>query len=296
MRLVLLICLTMMAFAGNSVLTRAGLVGEGMDAVSFGTIRLVAGALTLLGLCLLLRGGLRLWGPGRAFSVAALLLYFYAFSAASDGLDAGLGAIILFGVVQITMFAGGLVKGETMPARRWLGAALSMAGLVWLLWPDGAVTVSLWHGLSMALGGVGWGLYSLAGRASRDALNATAANFLLTAPLGVLLWLGFSQSGALPPVWDSTGAWLAVLSGAVTSGMGYALWYSVLPRIEASVAAVAQLSVPVIAMAGGMVLLGEVLTLRFVLAGGLVLGGVALSVMAPKRSGGGPLDKRKQGG
>ncbi|MEL7256046.1 MAG: DMT family transporter [Pseudomonadota bacterium] len=277
MPLILLTTLTMIAFASNSLLNRMALAGGHIGAAEFGTIRLVAGAVMLGLLCVLLRGGIQLRGPGRAAGVLALLLYMYAFSTAYDALDAGLGALILFGVVQITMFAGGLWAGEGMPLRRWIGAAMAMAGLAWLLWPvEGSGQVSALHGLLMALAGFGWGIYSLAGRLSKDALQATAANFILAVPLGALI--GFALPGealAIAP----TGLWLAILCGAITSGVGYAMWYQVLPQLQASVAAVAQLTVPVIAMLGGVVLLGEVLSLQALLASALVLGGVAVSVL-----------------
>ncbi len=277
MRLFLLTSLTMIAFAANSVLNRMALAGGGIDAVSFGVIRLLSGAAVLALLCMVLRGGLRLGGAGRIAGVIALLVYFYGFSTAYRGLDAGLGALILFGVVQITMFTWGLVQAEPMPARRWFGAALAFSGLAWLLWPGGSTTVSLMHGLLMALAGVGWGVYSLAGKLSRDALQGTAANFILAAPIGALV--GYVLPAVEPTVLTTQGVVLAIVCGAVTSGMGYALWYSVLPSLASSVAAVAQLTVPVIAMAGGMIFLGEVLTLQFALASLLVLGGVALSVI-----------------
>jgi drug/metabolite transporter (DMT)-like permease len=278
MRLFALTALTMIAFAANSVLNRMALAGGSIDAASFGSIRLIAGAVMLGALCLALRGRLRLGGAGRVMGVLALLVYIYAFSAAYTALDAGLGALILFGVVQITMFAGGLVAGEATPPRRWIGAALALAGLAWLLWPGAGPRISLPHGLSMAAAGVGWGLYSLNGRRAVDALQATAANFILAAPLGVLIGLAL-PAGAGGTHIGPEGIALAILAGAVTSGLGYALWYRVLPGLDASVAAVAQLTVPVIAVAGGMVFLGEGLGLQTVLASVLVLGGVAVSVL-----------------
>lgn len=282
MRLFLLTSLTMLAFAANSVLNRAALAGGHIGAGEFGTIRLAAGAVALAGLCFALRGGLRLGGPGRALGVAMLLVYIYGFSTAYNALDAGLGALILFGTVQVTMFAGGLMGGEAMPARRWIGALLALAGLAWLLWPGPGATVSPAHGLFMAAAGAGWGIYSLAGRKERDALSATAANFILALPIGAVL--GLALPAPDPPVVISvTGIVLAVLSGAVTSGMGYALWYTVLPALDRSVAAVAQLCVPVIAIAGGVLFLGEALSVTLVLASALVLGGVALSVVPVSR-------------
>lgn len=284
MRLLLLTSLTMVAFAANSVLNRMALAGGTIDAISFGSVRLVAGAVMLVVLAWALRGGLALRAPGRAVGVLALLVYIYGFSIAYRVLDAGLGALILFGVVQITMFAGGLISGEAMPARRWAGAGLAFCGLVWLLWPGAGPQVSPLHGLLMAAAGVGWGVYSLNGRRGGDALQATAANFALAAPLGVVLGLIW-PAGAQGVVLGGAGVGLAVLSGAVTSGLGYALWYSVLPRLPASVAAVSQLTVPVIAMAGGVAFLAEGITAQFALASVLVLGGVAVSVMPSRRQG-----------
>jgi len=278
MRLFLLTALTMIAFAANSVLNRMALAGGGIDAASFGTIRLIAGAVMLGALCVILRGGLHLRGPGRVAGVLSLLLYIYGFSAAYDVLDAGLGALILFGVVQITMFAGTLMAREAVPPRRWIGAALAFSGLIWLLWPGAGPQVSVVHGLFMAAAGIGWGIYSLAGRRNTDALQGTAANFILAAPLGLLIGLAL-PTGAGGTVIGAQGIMLAILSGAVTSGLGYALWYRVLPGLASSVAAVAQLTVPVIAMSGGMIFLGEHLSLQFVMASALVLGGVAISVL-----------------
>ena len=289
MPLFFLVALTMLNFAGNSLLTRAGVTLGGLGAVEFAVIRLGSGALMLAALMAWRGGGMRLGGRARAFGVAALLLYLFGFSAANLELDAGLGALILFGMVQITMFAGGLLAREAMPARRWIGAGLASTGLVWLLWPSGAAAISLVHGLSMALGGIGWGLYSLAGRAEPDALAGTAANFIVAAVLVGLVWgaasgLGIEAARHLVADVSRLGLILAVASGAVTSALGYALWYTVLPRLDRAVAAVAQLTVPVIAMAGGMLWLGEALTLRFVLAAVLVLGGVAISVGQRGRS------------
>jgi len=281
MRLFLLTALTMIAFAANSVLNRMALAGGSIDAMSFGTIRLFAGAMMLAALCLVLRGGLRLGGRGRIAGIAALLVYIYGFSGAYTVLDAGLGALILFGVVQVTMFAGGLLARERVPPRRALGAALAFSGLVWLLWP-GAGQVSVAHGLLMAMAGVGWGIYSLTGRHSTDALQGTAANFLLAAPLGLMIGLALPAAGGVRL--GGEGIALAILAGALTSGLGYALWYRVLPGLPSASAAVAQLTVPVIAMAGGALFLGETLGLPLVLAGAVVLGGVALSVL-PVRGG-----------
>jgi len=272
MRLILLTTLTMVAFAANSILNRLALADGAMGPAGFAAVRLVAGAVTLVTLSLIARGRFSIRGPRRGPATLSLALYVLGFSFAYVSLPAGVGALVLFGAVQVTMFAGAVALRERVPAGRWLGAALAFGGLLWLLWPGGGTAPPLTGSLLMAAAGLGWGLYSLLGRASGDALSSTAANFLLAAPLGLVVFV------ALPDRVTGYGLALAVMSGGITSGLGYALWYQILPRLGASRAAVAQLSVPVIAMAGGMAFLGEGLSLRFVIASLLVLGGVGLSM------------------
>jgi drug/metabolite transporter (DMT)-like permease len=275
MPLFLLTALTMMAFAANSVLNRWA-VGPGhIGAVEFAMVRLVAGAVTLSALVLWQRGAL-VWpgARGRVAGVLGLSAYLVGFSLAYRGLDAGTGALVLFGTVQVTMFAGALVSHEAVPVRRWMGAGLALGGLALIAAPGAVEVMPL---ALMAVAGVGWGIYSLAGRGAVDPQAATAWNFLMALPL--VLPLGLVTGVAMP---DATGVGLAVVSGAVTSGLGYALWYAVLPRLGAARAAVAQLTVPVIAALGGAALLAEVPGLRFWLATVLVLGGVALASLPYK--------------
>ena len=271
----------MIAFAANSVLNRMGIAIAGVDPVVFGTLRLGAGAMTLGVLAMMLRGAVPLWSRGRVVGVLSLLVYIYGFSLAYVGLDSGVGALVLFGAVQVTMFAGAIIARDTIPTARYLGAAMAFGGLVWLLWPGQGANVPLMQAGLMVLAGLGWGIYSLAGRGAGDPLQTTAANFILAAWLGagvfLLLW-------GWPTGLSGFGVGLAVLSGGVTSGLGYALWYAILPTSGASRAAVAQLCVPVIAMAGGILLLGEAATLRFVVATGLVLGGVLISIYVGKKT------------
>ena len=270
MRLILLTSLTMLAFAANSILNRAALAGGEAGPASFAAVRLISGAVVL---CLLVV----LRDPGRirrAFNLGnagALALYVLGFSFAYVSLDAGVGALILFGGVQVTMFAGALIGGERVPRVRWLGAGVALAGLAVLVWPGGAVSLPPSGVALMAAAALGWGLYSLRGRGGADPLATTAASFLLAVPAGLIIW------GVLPDGMSWAGAGLAVTSGAVTSGLGYALWYTVLPGLGATRAAVAQLSVPVIAAVGGLAL-GEALSGRFWIAVVLVLGGVGLSL------------------
>lgn len=273
MRLFLLTTLTMIAFAANSVLNRLALATGEMDVALFGVIRLASGAATLAALVLWQRRGFALGGAGRLWGVASLLAYIFGFSLAYDTLDPGFGALILFAVVQITMFAGALMSREAVPVMRWVGAALALGGLAWLLAPGGAQSMAALPILSMIAAGVGWGIYSLLGRGARDPLQATAMNFLVATPVALLIWLGVGANAVTP-----MGILWAVISGAITSGLGYALWYRILPELGASRAAVAQLTVPIIALGGGMLFLGEALTMRFVLAAALVIAGVVLSL------------------
>jgi drug/metabolite transporter (DMT)-like permease len=275
MRLFLLTALTMLAFAANSVLNRMAVGAGQIGAVEFALIRLASGA-AMLGFLLALRG--RVWPglSGRVPGVAGLLVYLFGFSFAYRGLDAGTGALVLFGAVQVTMFAGALLAREAVPGSRWAGAGLALGGLALIALP-GAAAPPLLPLLLMAGAGLGWGLYSLAGRRAADPLAATAWNFLLAVPVGlaVALAAGLAQTSL-------RGAVLAVISGAVTSGLGYALWYALLPRLGAARAAVAQLSVPMLAALGGAALIAEAPGWRFAGASVLVLGGVALASLSYK--------------
>ncbi|PRY92434.1 DMT family transporter [Donghicola tyrosinivorans] len=273
MRFFVLTAVVMVAFAANSVLNRMAVEGAGMSAMGFAAVRLTSGAVVLWAL-VGLRGGAMPWRQGpRVTGVLALLGYALCFSLAYEALDAGLGALLLFGMVQITMFLAAVLRREEVPLMRWIGAAVAFGGLVWLLSPGGS-TVAMGPAVLMAGAGVAWGLYSLAGRHEREATAGTAANFVLAAPLAGLAWI--INGGDV----TARGAILACVSGAIASGLGYALWYQLVPRLGAARAAVAQLTVPVIAGLGGALLLAEVPSLRLMLAGALVLGGVALSLSA----------------
>ena len=267
-RLGLLTALTMLAFAGNSVLNRMAVGGGLIDAMGFAAVRVAAGAVVLAVLLLMSGRSWPRW-QGRATGVAGLSVYLLGFSLAYVALGAGTGALILFGAVQMTMFGGALVSGEAVPARRWVGAGVAFGGLILLLAPSAAAP-GVVHAALMLAAGVGWGVYSLAGRSEPDALAATTANFVLSAPLVVGLAL------VLPGERSLAGIGLAALSGAVTSGLGYALWYAILPQLGAARAGLAQLTVPVIAALGGLLLLGEGVGWRFAAASALVLGGVLL--------------------
>ncbi|MBX3650876.1 MAG: DMT family transporter [Burkholderiales bacterium] len=274
-RVFLLTALALLAFAANSLFCRAALRDTAIDAASFTTIRLVAGALTLWLIVVLRRGGPALAGDWR--SAAALFAYAIAFSLAYRSLTAAAGALLLFGAVQMTMTGYGLWRGERMHLLQWLGLAIALAGLAGLLLP-GLSAPPLGGALLMIFAGMAWGMYSLRGRGSGDPISATAGNFVRTVPLALacsLLLLDMAR-------WDAAGAALAVASGALASGIGYTIWYAALPGLKASTAATLQLSVPVIATFGAIVFLDEQLTLRLVLASVAVLGGVALVMLEKK--------------
>jgi len=274
MRLAALTALVMVAFAANSVLNRAAVGAGQIGALDFALVRAVAGAAMLVLLIRLRHGRVPLLAPKRILGGLMLTTYLIGFSVAYLAMDAGLGALVLFGGVQVTMFAGALAMGERPPARRWIGAALALAGLAWLVWPGGAVAAPLWAVAAMVAAALGWGVYSLIGRGSSDPLGDTAAAFVWATVAGFLAMVA-QTGGATVNTSSLTGLALAVTSGAVTSGLGYALWYSVLPRIGASAAGLVQLSVPVIAALGGVVFLAEAPSLRMLGAGALVLGGIA---------------------
>jgi len=274
-----LIAVTMTAFAFNSILNRLALSPGDMGPASYAAIRLVSGAALLMGL-VALRSQPRPRITRAAFwSAGMLALYALAFSFAYISLPTGAGALILFGGVQVVTFAITLARGQSINALSWVGAGLAFAGLCYLLWPDPNTSLETWSALLMLISALGWALYTMAGARSTDPLGATTLAFILAAPVGILAWIAF------PDAVTARGALLAVISGAVTSGMGYALWYKVLPQISMPMAAVSQLTVPVIAALGGAMLLGEVLSFRFVLASVVVLCGVGLTIFGQtKRS------------
>ncbi len=273
MRLLAITAVVMVAFAANSILNRAALAGDHIGSLDFALVRVAAGA-AMLGLLASRRGGRRWLGAFRSVNIGALTVYVLGFSLAYLALPAGAGALILFAAVQITMFGGAVLGDEQIPGRRWVGAALALLGLAWMLLP-GTNGLPVASGLLMALAGAGWGVYSLRGRAGGPPLDTTAASFLGAAPFALAARLLFPAGETAI---DAAGLALGILSGAVTSGLGYALWYSVMPSLGAARAAVAQLTVPVIAVGAGVLLLGESVTPRLILSCLLVIGGVGLGL------------------
>lgn len=272
-----LTALAMVAFAGNSLLCRAALETTAIDPASFTGIRLLSGALILwLVVSWQARASVL---SGSWPSALALFAYAVLFSFAYLGLSAGTGALLLFGAVQATMILYGLWRGERLAAWQWLGLGLALGGMVGLFLP-GFTAPPLAAGLMMVGAGIAWGVYSLRGRGGGDPTAVTAGNFIRTLPLAAGLSLLTLSWASL----DLAGVLYAVASGALASGLGYAVWYMALPGLTATSAATVQLSAPVIAALGGVALLGEPLGLRLLLASAAILGGIAL-VIRPRRAG-----------
>jgi len=271
-RILILTSLAMLAFAGNSLLCRMALKHTAIDPASFTTIRLLSGAVTLW-LVVRVRGGASA-GRGNWLSALALFAYAAGFSFAYVSLPAATGALLLFGAVQATMIGHGIRAGERLGRMQLVGLLLAFAGLVGLLLP-GLSAPPLVGSIYMLGAGLAWGVYSLRGKAAGDPLRVTAGNFLRAAPITAALSVFMMNGAAL----DHAGIGYAVLSGALASGIGYAIWYTALPALKATQASIVQLSVPVIAALGGILFLGESLTLRLVLASAAILGGIALVIL-----------------
>ena len=268
-RIIALTALTMLPLAANSWLCRVALRDTGIDAASFTSIRLVSGALMLWLLVRLSRNTHS--GAGNWPSAFALFGYAILFSFAYLSLTAATGALLLFGAVQATMICHGLWRGERLDRVQIVGMALAVGGFVGLLLP-GLSAPPLAGALLMIGAGLSWGVYSVRGKGAGDPTLVTAGNFLRTVPITLVMSLVMIRDASV----DSAGFWFAVASGSLTSALGYVLWYTVLPLIRATSAATVQLSVPVIVAIGGVVLLGEPVTLRLVLASAAVLGGIGL--------------------
>jgi drug/metabolite transporter (DMT)-like permease len=272
-RIYFLTLLTMIAFAGNSVLCRIALKSTSIDAASFTSIRLVSGAVVLWAIARLFCGNSS--GRGNWMSAFALFTYAAGFSFAYISLTAATGALLLFGAVQATMIGHGLWVGERLHKQQLFGLLLAFGGLVGLLLP-GLSAPPLVGSVLMLTAGVAWGIYSLRGRGGGNPTRITAGNFLRAMLFAILLSVLLHSNASL----EIVGVWYAVASGAVASGLGYAIWYSVLPALKATTSATVQLSVPVIAALGGIIILGESLTIRFVLASLAILGGIALVILS----------------
>lgn len=270
--------LAMIAFASNSLLCRAALKQTSIDPATFTSVRIFSGAVMLL-LIVALRSSFPSRNQGTWISAIALFIYAAGFSFAYVTLSAGTGALLLFGAVQATMILWGLRKGERLDILQVVGIVVALIGLIVLVFP-GISAPPLIGSLFMLAAGVAWGVYSLRGKTANNATAATAGNFLRAVPLAALTSaIAFTQMR-----FDSLGLIYAIISGAITSGLGYVIWYSALTGLRATSAATVQLSVPVLAATGGILLLHEPISLRYVIASIAVLGGILLVVIERRRA------------
>ena len=277
---VALTLLALIAFAANSLFCRLALAEPIIDPASYTAVRLITGAVALWIIAVLRPNGSFGKSGGSWISAAMLFLYAVTFSFAYISLSAGTGALILFAAVQITMIAVGLYMGERPGILEWLGLLIAIAGLIYLVSP-GITAPSTAGSVVMATAGIAWGVYSLRGRGASNPVRVTTDNFLRTVPLAIAVVLLRLPELTITP----RGFLWAALSGSVTSGVGYVLWYAALPRLTATRAATLQLAVPVLAAIGGVTVLSEAVSLRLVISAVVILGGVglALSYNKPRR-------------
>ncbi len=275
LRVVSLTLFAMLAFAGNSLLCRIALRDTAIDAASFTTIRLASGAMILTAIMLARRSAPTAAGSWRA--AAMLFAYAALFSFAYRQLTAATGALLLFGAVQTSMLGYGLWAGERLRPVQVAGLLTAVGGLVYMLLPGLTAPPLASAGYMLAAGG-SWAVYSVLGRGVKDPVAATAGNFVRSVPFALVLSLAVASDFRI----DSVGVAYAVLSGAITSGLGYVLWYAVLPALKATSAATVQLSVPAVAALGGVILLSEPLSPRLVIASATILGGIALTIWRQK--------------
>jgi drug/metabolite transporter (DMT)-like permease len=276
-KIILYTTFALAAFAFNSILCRMALRADEADAASFTSIRLVSGAVMLLVLSYFFNKRSQT-KSGSWPSAFFLFAYAACFSFAYINLTAGTGALILFGCVQITMIAAALAKGEKPGALEWLGLVTALAGLVYLVLP-GLTAPPLVSSTLMAAAGIAWGAYTLRGRGSGNPLGDTAGNFIRAVPMGIIISVIFIPAFHL----SNRGIVLAILSGAITSGIGYTVWYAALKHHTATRAAVLQLSVPVLTAVIGILLLAEVASVQLAVSAALILGGIALTILGRKR-------------
>ena len=266
--------LALIAFAANSVICRLALKDGAIDPGLFTSIRLSSGAAVLIALVFLSKNRRHEKSKGSWTSAGMLFLYAAAFSYAYVSLETGIGALIAFGVVQITMIASSLISGYKMNGMEWLGILLALAGFLYLLLP-GASAPSLSGFILMSLSGIGWGIYSLRGKKSKHPLVDTAYNFLRSLPFLILLIYFLAQESN----YSTKGILLALLSGIVTSGIGYTIWYTALKGLNSIQASIVQLLVPVLAAIGGVIFIGELISLRLMASSLMILGGILLLII-----------------
>jgi drug/metabolite transporter (DMT)-like permease len=273
-KIIILTGLALIAFAANSVLCRLALGERTIDASSFTVIRLLSGAMVLLAIISIKSNKTDSFTKGSWSAGLLLFLYAITFSFAYITLDTGTGALILFGSVQITMILLSLISGDRLHITEWAGVTIAFIGFVYLILP-GVTTPSAIGFLLMIVAGIAWGIYTLKGRSSDDPLMDTAYNFLRTLPLVIILAIITVKNAH----YSYQGVLLAVLSGGITSGIGYAIWYIALGGLSATQAAVVQLLVPVIAAFGGIIFVSEAVTIRLTVSATMILGGILMVVL-----------------
>lgn len=290
-RTAMLFLLSLLAFAGNSVINRYALLNQNIDPNTFVAVRIVSGAVAMLVIWYAVKVATtsrqakrqqpaatemitKVARRGTWWGAFTLALYAVAFSLAYNQLETGFGALILFASVQLSMLAVGWLQGNKLTAKEALGSSLALVGLIYLVYPTLGVPSSLWACVAMVTAGTAWGLYSLHGRGSASPLTDTTFNFVRATPVAALLLIW--QWGDM--VISTQGVVLAVFSGVVTSGLGYAIWYLVLPQLKVSTAAIGQLSVPLIAAAGGVLFASELITQQLVVAAALIVGGMLIAI------------------
>lgn len=278
------ISLALIAFAANSVLCRMALGSDSIDPVSFTSIRLIGGAIALTVIYLFTKEPKQKkeascncyidWYTG-----IALYIYAFAFSLAYISLSSGTGALILFGSVQITMLIAATKRGEKMRFYQWIGFLIAVAGIVYLVSP-GISAPDIYGASLMIVSGIAWGVYSIAGKSVTNPISATKGNFIKASIIAIPVSMIALKSYQATPL----GLSLALISGVITSGLGYVIWYKVVPLITTTQAAVLQLLVPLLAAIGGVLFIAEDFTLRLAISSLLILGGVILSVLTKKKS------------
>lgn len=270
----LLTFLTLCCFALNSILCRIALSNGGVEPLQFALIRALSAAVFLI-ILILIRERKFAFTKTHIPNALALSLYLICFTIAYVNLTTGVGALILFGCVQLTMLARGLQLGEKFNLQKIMGVVLAISGLGYLVWP-GVETPNLFYAFLMAAAGFGWGCYSILGKKSTAPVSETANHFV-KASIICLMAVILSQN---PLQISSQGLSLALLSGAIASGVGYSLWYHVLPKLRTITASLVQLLVPILAAVGGTALLQEPMTARLGISALLTLAGVALALLA----------------
>tara|TARA_B110000285_G_scaffold83753_1_gene96167 strand:- start:119 stop:958 length:840 start_codon:yes stop_codon:yes gene_type:complete len=272
MPLILFTALTLIAFAANSLINRGALIHELIGPGEFATLRVIFGGMTLFFLLAWRNKHIPKPQPIQIKGAVGLATYMIGFSYAYMSLNAGLGALILFGTVQVVMFVAAAFSGERLSIHRWFGSIVALVGLFVLFWPDKNINLPLDSLGLMLLAGWGWAVYSLEGRKVIDPLLTTTWNFIYVFPVTLLVLL-ITVDGLVVTV---HGVFLAFISGAVMSGLGYVLWYWVLPQLDVTIGALSQLLVPVIALVLGSIFLQEIITQRAAIAAILIVGGVAV--------------------